>query len=375
MWGLGKRIVGRPTSSWQLLARTFPKLAARAFSSTLSEKSHIVIALGGNALLKRGQEMTIDNQRQNIRTGMASLQNIINDHTVTIVHGNGPQVGLLLLESAAYEKQTGLASSTLDVLDAETEGMIGYLIEQELQSLVTNPDRGMATLLSQIVVDPHDPSLQHPTKFVGPVYTAAEAQALSVPVRADGAFFRRVVPSPRPVQLIPSQMQVVRQLTATDSIVICAGGGGIPVVAEQHPNGRTYYRGLEAVIDKDRSAAMLGQALGAQGLLILTDVSAVATHFGTSRERWIRRATPAALTALQEQQHFPAGSMGPKIEAAVEFVQQNAQAWAAIGSLQEADQILAGTAGTMIRQSSKGDDFALEYYKHHHHDHHDHGVA
>ena len=212
---------------------------------------------------------------------------------------------------------------------------------------------GMATILSQIVCDPNDPSMKNPTKFVGPIYTKEEAEKLEHPVKPDGKYFRRVVPSPLPIRLIESQMKVVQQLTESDTIVICAGGGGIPVV--QDPiTGK--YKGIEAVIDKDRAATMVGCALKAEGLLILTDVPAVATDFGTEDEKFIKQATVGALKPLLH--HFPAGSMGPKIESAIEFVNQT-NGWAAIGSLKEAEKIVKGEAGTMIRPG--GSEF-IEFY-------------
>jgi carbamate kinase len=317
------------------------------------KKDHIVVALGGNALLTRGQDMTIANQRANIASGFASLKSIVENNTITLVHGNGPQVGLLVLEGAEYERQTGLEAIQLDVLDAETEGMIGYLIEQELQTYV-GADRGMATILSQILVDPQDPAFANPTKFIGPIYTKGQAEKLGLPVKQDGDLWRRVVPSPLPVRMSENQMQAVQILTDNDCIVICAGGGGIPVVKDEE-TGRL--KGIEAVIDKDRAACMMGISLGATGLLILTDVPAVATAYKTEQERWIKAVSPDKLTSISDQ--FPAGSMGPKVESAVEFVKKT-NGWAAIGSLNEADKIFAGNAGTRI-ENRIAEDF-IEYY-------------
>lgn len=330
-------------------------ISARYLSSTLPLlKQHLVIALGGNAMLKRGEEMTVANQRKNIKDGVASLAPVVNANKVTLVHGNGPQVGLLMLEGDSYEKQTGLEQMSLDVLDAETEGMLGYLIEQELQSYIAK-DRGMVTVLSQIVCDPNDPSMLNPTKFVGPVYTKEEAEKLSVPIRPDGEHFRRVVPSPMPVKLVDSQMKAVKKLVDSDCIVICAGGGGIPVVEDEQDGT---YKGIEAVIDKDRAATMMGCALNADGLLILTDVPGIATDFGKPDQRYIKSVAPSTLRALAG--HFPAGSMGPKVEAAIDFVTRKPGGWAAVGSLKEAEQIVRGEAGTTIRGGP--DDEFLEYY-------------
>lgn len=257
-----------------------------------------------------------------------------------------------MLESDAYERQTGLQQISLDVLDAETEGMIGYMIEQELQPYLS-PGRGMVTVLSQIIVSPEDPSMSNPTKFVGPVYTKEEAEKLSVPIKADGNYFRRVVPSPRPIRLVQHQLRVVQQLTDANCIVICGGGGGIPVVEK---NGK--YEGIEAVIDKDRAATMIGKELGAQGLLILTDVPAIAIDYGTDQQKFIQTTSPNQLETLTE--HFPAGSMGPKVEAAIDFVRAT-DGWAAIGSLNDASKIIAGEAGTTIRNTMPDNDRVIFY--------------
>lgn len=216
----------------------------------------MVVALGGNALLKRGEPLTVSNQRKNISDGIASLSPVLRHHKITFVHGNGPQVGLLALQGAAYQRQSPDAPPMeLDVLDAETEGMIGYLLEQEINRALGDDaeERGVVTVLSQIVVDPHDTAFDDPTKFIGPVYTKEEALKLGKPVKPDGEYYRRVVPSPMPVRLIEPQLTAVKLLTESNVIVICAGGGGIPVMYE---NGRL--TGVEAVIDKDRAACMMG---------------------------------------------------------------------------------------------------------------------
>ena len=324
--------------------------------STERNKPHIVVALGGNALLKRKEKMTIDNQRKNIDEGIKSLKGLLSENTVTIVHGNGPQVGLLSLEGAAYQKETGLEPMTLDVLDAETEGMVGYLLEQAIQQYI-RPSRGMATVLSQIIVDAADPAFDNPTKFVGPVYTKEEADKVKGPLKPDGQYFRRVVPSPRPVKMIPNQLHAVKMLVDGDCIVICAGGGGIPVVQDNSTTGKAKFIGVEAVIDKDRAACMMALDLQATGLLILTDVPAVALDYNTENERWIKSVSPQKLASLMD--HFPDGSMGPKVESVCEFVLKS-NGRGAIGSLNEADKIMSGGAGTLVR-SDMGHDF-IEFY-------------
>lgn len=326
---------------------------AKCMMSSQDERDHIMVALGGNALLKRGEDMTQENQQRNIREGIASLTQVVKDYNVTLVHGNGPQVGLLVLHGAKYEETTKLRPMKLDVLDAETEGMVGYLIEQELQPHIP-PGRGMATLLSQIVVDRNDPAFQDPTKFIGPVFhTKEEADKTGLPIKPDGKYWRRVVPSPLPVKLLEPQMTALKLLKDHGCLVICGGGGGIPVLHDE--NGRI--EGVEAVIDKDRAACMLGISLRAQGLLILTDVPAVATGFGTSHSKRIRSASPQALQAMAHE--FPSGSMGPKVESAIEFV-NNTGGWSAIGSLKEAASILRGETGTLVKPGAPDN---IEYYK------------
>lgn len=329
---------------------SIPSVIYRNMSGpSMQGNQHLVLALGGNALLKRKQDMTIGNQRQNIREGMQSLKGILNENVVTLVHGNGPQVGLLVLEGAAYEKEAGLPQMQLDVLDAETEGMIGYLLEQEIQPYVP-PGRGIATVLSQILVDPKDPAFQNPTKFIGPVLTKEEAANLTVPYKQDGSYYRRVVPSPLPVKMLDNQFRAVKLLTENGCLVICAGGGGIPCVQDEKTG---HIRGIEAVIDKDRAACRMALDLKADGLMILTDVPGVALDFDSDNPRWIKAVSPGILRTLGE--HFPDGSMGPKIQSVIDFVEKSSGGWAAIGSLNEADKIMAGKAGTLIQYRGEGD--------------------
>jgi carbamate kinase len=318
-------------------------------------RPHIIVAIGGNALLKRGERLTQENQQSNASQGMRSLSQVVKDYSVTLVHGNGPQVGLLALEGDAYWRQTGAKPMDLDVLDAETEGMIGYLLEKEIQPYL--PDGiGSATILSQIVVDAKDPAFQNPTKFIGPILTEDEAKSTGLPCKRDGnTYWRRVVPSPLPKKLLDSQMTALRLLKRHGCLVVCAGGGGIPVILEPNDNGRYTIKGVEAVIDKDRAACMIGVDLHAHGLLILTDVQGVATNFGTPSQKWIKSASPQALKSF----NFPAGSMGPKVESAIEFVEKTG-GWSAIGSLSETEAILRGEAGTWI---DCGPPDFIEYYK------------
>jgi carbamate kinase len=305
----------------------------------------IVAALGGNALLRRGQALTAENQRENARTAARALARILRDgHDLVVTHGNGPQVGLLALQGLAHKPDEAYP---LDVLGAETEGMIGYLIEQELENALDH-DRTVATLLTQVRVDPDDPAFASPTKFVGPVYDEAEAREMAErngwSIAQDGDRWRRVVASPAPVEI--PDLKVIRQLLAHGTVVICAGGGGIPVVAR--PDGGL--TGVEAVIDKDAASALLAEALGADGLLMLTDVEGILRNFGTNHAERIGHLTPEEAHALD----LPDGSMGPKAAAAARFAASGPGRWAAIGRLQDAAGLVAGETGTRVSRYGTG---------------------
>jgi carbamate kinase len=303
----------------------------------------VVVALGGNALLKRGEPLDAAVQRANVKVAAEALAELAAEHQIVVTHGNGPQVGLLALQNEAYGE---VAAYPLDVLDAETEGMVGYLLEQELGAHV--PRERLATLLTQVLVDAGDPAFSNPTKFVGPVYDRRDAAFLAHErgwaVAPDGpVHWRRVVPSPQPRAIV--EMATIRLLVDHGITVICSGGGGIPVVAD----GAGGLRGVEAVIDKDLSAALLATELDADALLLLTDVDAVYADLGTDAQRAIRTTTPADLRALQ----LPAGSMGPKVEAICRFVEDGGRI-GAIGSLVDAVRILQGEAGTLVRRQDLG---------------------
>jgi len=298
----------------------------------------VVAALGGNALLKRGEKLSAENQRANVKKAAAALAEIVRaGHRLVVTHGNGPQVGLLALQAAS-----GPANNQypLDVLGAESEGMIGYLIEQELRNAL--PEQKLfATLLTQSVVDPADPAFKKPTKPIGPVYDEATAKKLGQErgwtVASDGNYWRRVVASPRPLAIL--EIAEIALLVAQGVIITCAGGGGIPVV--QEPGGAL--RGIEAVVDKDLASALLAAALKADLLLLLTDVDAVYLDYGTDESRAILRTSPALLA----QQAFPSGSMAPKVEAAAGFVTATGRP-AAIGRLEDAHRLIAAEAGTRV---------------------------
>jgi carbamate kinase len=296
----------------------------------------VVVALGGNALLRRGEPMDVAVQRANLKVAAEAIAELALDHQIVLTHGNGPQVGLLALQNEAY---TDIPAYPLDVLDAESEGMVGYLLEQELGRHL--PRERLATLLTQIVVDPEDPAFDNPTKFVGPVYEARDARFLAHErgwtVAADGADWRRVVASPAPQAIV--ELDTIKLLVDHGVTVICVGGGGIPVT----PDGTGGLRGLEAVIDKDQSAALLATALGADALLLLTDVDAVYAGWGTSQQRPIGPSSVGELRGLD----LPAGSMGPKVDAICRFIEAGG-ALGAIGPLHEAAAMLRGEAGTVV---------------------------
>jgi len=297
----------------------------------------VIIALGGNALLQPGEPLEADVQRRNVRVAAHAIAGVARAHQVVITHGNGPQVGLLALQSESYRE---VHPYPLDILGAESEGMIGYMIEQELVNEL--PGRDVLTLLTQVIVDVTDPAFHLPSKPVGPVYSEEQAQRLAAErgwtVTRAGNGFRRVVPSPEPTRII--ELPTIRLLVEAGALVICAGGGSIPVAIDE----AGAIRGVEAVIDKDLSAALLATHLQADVLLMLTDVSAVCTDWGTPQARPVRRATPSQLRRYR----FEPGSMGPKVEAACRFVEATGGT-AAIGALGDAAAILDGEAGTVVR--------------------------
>ena len=298
----------------------------------------ILVALGGNALLRRNERPDADIQQHHIEDAVAALADILCDHEVIITHGNGPQVGMLAIESATDSALT--RPYPLDALVAQTQGMIGYWIAQSIHNLL--PQQNVVALLTQTVVDRNDPAFQTPTKFVGPTYSHRELSAIakqhSWNMAADGDAWRRVVASPEPQAVV--ELPLIQMLVDAKVVVVCAGGGGIPV--EALSNGRR--TGVEAVVDKDFTAALLAESLGADRLLLLTDVSAVESDYGTPDARPLRDTTPDELRLL----NFPAGSMRPKVEAACRFVDHTGNP-AGIGSLLDATAILNGHAGTTIR--------------------------
>jgi carbamate kinase len=297
----------------------------------------VVAALGGNALLRRGASPSAANQLQAAQEAAAMLAPVAADHRLVVTHGNGPQVGLLALKEDAYGDGEPYP---LDVLDAETEGQIGYVVELALDNVIDAQDT--VTVVTRVLVDAADPAFAAPTKFIGPVYDEQRARALSAErgweVRPDGRWWRRVVASPDPLEIV--QLGAIRRLVEGGFLVVCAGGGGVPVVADG-----TGHRGVEAVIDKDLASALLARELGADVLALATDVDAVYLGWGTPEQRAVAGATPEWLRG----QSFAGGSMGPKVEAVCRFVEETGRR-AAIGRLEDLAGLVAGTHGTQVRR-------------------------
>lgn len=303
----------------------------------MATEVRIIVALGGNALLRRGQKPDADVQEANVEAAATALAPLAADHELVLTHGNGPQVGVLALQSASDPNLT--TPYPFDVLGAQTQGMIGYWLLQSLQNHL--PGRQVAAIINQTLVEANDPAFADPSKFVGEVYPEAEAHALAASrgwtVKPDGEAWRRVVGSPKPQRVVETRL--IRLLLNSGALVVCAGGGGVPVIRNEA--GRL--EGVEAVVDKDLTSAVLAEALDADVLLVLTDVAHVMRDFGTPTQTPITRSTPAAL----RREPFPAGSMGPKVDAVCRFVELTG-GMAAIGRLEDAVAILEGRAGTIV---------------------------
>jgi carbamate kinase len=308
----------------------------------------VVVALGGNALQKRGEPMTVESQRANVKLACEALAPVALEHELVVSHGNGPQVGLLALQAASYNEES---TYPFDVLGAQTEGMIGYFIEQELGNLLPF-SKAMATLLTMTEVDANDPAFENPTKFVGPVYDEADAKRLAAEkgwtVKQDGDTRRRVVPSPMPQRIF--QVRPIEWCLEKGAVVVCTGGGGIPTM---YKKGTRELTGVEAVIDKDFSSMVLARDINADMLVIATDADAVYVDWGTPDQKAMASANPYALAEFD----FPAGSMGPKVEAAIAFAKTGKTA--VIGALENLAAILAGESGTRVSMDIDG----IHYYE------------
>lgn len=299
----------------------------------------LLVALGGNALIRKGQEGTIQEQFENLRVPMAQIARLSDHYRIIITHGNGPQVGNLLLQQECCDS---LPRLPLEILVAQTQGQIGYMIEStldsELMSLGRDQEKLFVSLISYVVVDPLDPAFQEPTKPIGPSYPEEKAALLPFPTRKTPKGYRRVVASPRPVTIV--EKREIRSLIQMGFIVICCGGGGIPVIRE----GRSF-AGVDAVIDKDLASARLAQEVGVDVFLIATDVPGVALSFGKPQERFLARLSTGQARELLARGEFPEGSMGPKVEACIQFLEEGGKR-ALICGLEEIQKALEGRAGT-----------------------------
>lgn len=311
----------------------------------------VVVALGGNALQRRGEPMTADNQRANVKTAAKELAKVAKSHNLVMAHGNGPQVGLLGLQNDAYARHVDskVTPYPLDVLGAETQGMIGYMVMQELSNELPAGTEVVA-VLTQTEVDVNDPAFKNPTKFVGPVYSKEEADKMVAEqgwvVKPDGEYFRRVVPSPKPKRIL--EMKPILWMIEKGAVVVAVGGGGIPTKVDG--NIRT---GVEAVIDKDLASSLLSSEVNADYFVIATDVQTVFINWGTPEAKAIKMAHPDEMDKLG----FAAGSMGPKVEAACEFARKSGKR-AVIGALEDIEKIVRGEAGTIISTEKAG----IEWY-------------
>jgi carbamate kinase len=304
------------------------------------------VSLGGNAILKHGQKGTAEEQEANVQNTARHLATLLRKgERIAITHGNGPQVGNILLQNEIAKDK--LPPMPLDVCGAESQGMIGYMLQRALRGELEGTKIPVATIVSQTLVDAEDRAFKNPTKPVGPFYTATEAQQLRESkgwhiISDSGRGYRRVVPSPTPLDII--EKETIIRLFETGTVVISVGGGGVPVVREK--NGRL--RGVEAVLDKDRTAALLAKTLGVQTLLILTDVEKVYINYGKPDQRALDRMTAEDCRKYLAEGQFPEGSMGPKIQSVVSFLSDSPKGRVVIASLEMAEEALKGTAGTTI---------------------------
>jgi len=306
-----------------------------------ARKEILLVALGGNALIRKGQVGTVEEQFKNLRIPIRQIARLSRDYSVLITHGNAPQVGNLLLQQESCDAVPDLP---LEILVAQTQGQIGYMIEStldtELMKLGIHTEQRLVSLISYVVVDERDPAFQDPSKPIGPSYTSKKAATLPYPTRKTPKGYRRVVASPRPITIV--EKREIKKLIEMGFLVICCGGGGIPVIRE----GRAF-QGVDAVIDKDLASAKLAEEVGVDIFLIATDVQGVALRFGKPDQQFLRTLTLEQSNRYVREGHFPAGSMGPKVEAAVQFIQSGGKR-AVIASIQDIEDAVAGKAGTEV---------------------------
>jgi len=307
----------------------------------MRKKEILLVALGGNALIRKGEAGTVEEQFRNLKVPIKQIARLSSEYRIIITHGNGPQVGNLLLQQ---ENCSLVPPLPLEILVAQTQGEIGYMIESTLDSelmlLGTDTQKHLVSLISYVVVDENDPAFRDPSKPIGPVYTAEKAAVLPYPTRKTPKGYRRGVASPQPITIV--EKREIKKLIDMDFIVVCCGGGGIPVIRE----GRTFC-GVDAVIDKDLASAVLAREVGVDIFIIATDVKGVALHYGRPEEKFLRKLTVRETVQYGKEGHFPAGSMGPKIEAAAEFVKSSGKR-AVIASIETIEEAVEGRAGTEI---------------------------
>jgi carbamate kinase len=306
-----------------------------------SHKEILLIALGGNALIRKGQQGTVAEQFLNLRTPIQQVARLSRNYSIVITYGNGPQVGNLLLQQESSDVVPRLP---LEILVAQTQGQIGYMIESsldtELTTLGIDTLKPLVSLISYVVADEKDPAFRHPSKPIGPVYDEARVPLLPFPTLKTPKGFRRVVASPRPVTIV--EKQEIKKLIDMDFTVICCGGGGIPVILE----GRGFF-GVDAVIDKDLASAKLAEEVGVDIFLIATDVEGAAVHYGSPHQRFLREITLDEAERYREEGHFPPGSMGPKMDAAMMFLRAGGKR-ACVTSIESIEAAVEGRAGTEI---------------------------
>ncbi|MBU2522581.1 MAG: carbamate kinase [Proteobacteria bacterium] len=303
----------------------------------------LLVALGGNALIKKGQEGTIEQQFENLVLPISQIARLSRKYRIIITHGNGPQVGNLLLQQECCDAVPKLP---LEILVAQTQGQIGYMIEttldNELIKLGIN-DQFFVTVISYVVVNDKDPAFKKPTKPIGPIYSEQEAASLPYLIHKTAKGFRRVVASPMPVTIV--EKREIKKLIEMNFIVICCGGGGIPVIREERA-----FQGIDAVIDKDLASAKLAEEVGVDIFIIATDVQGVALNYGKKDQKFLRSITLEQAELYIKEGHFPAGSMKPKIEAAMQFIQRGGKR-AVITSLENIEQAISGESGTEVVKS------------------------
>ncbi len=307
---------------------------------TESLKPVLLVALGGNALIRKGEAGTLSQQFKNLSVPILQIARLSRDYKIIITHGNAPQVGSLLLQQ---ESCPSVPKLPLEILVAQTQGWIGYMIESTLDTELMKLGisyRPLVSLISYVVVDEKDPSFSFPTKPIGPVYRRKKDAPAGYPVVKTPKGYRRAVVSPKPLTVV--EKREIRRLIDEDFIVICCGGGGIPVIRE----GRAF-SGVDAVIDKDLVSARLAEEVGVDLFLIATDVPGAALHFGTDRARYLKKATIEQAQRYLDKGHFPKGSMGPKVQACIQFLKSGGKR-AVITAIDAIEKSVEGKAGTQI---------------------------